>query len=82
MTIWRLGDRSGFPQEGHPGLQAVGETQTKTPVLIERYPNGHDHDGGNVLYTDGQVEWISWGEKWPMTEEAMALMLALDGLGD
>jgi prepilin-type processing-associated H-X9-DG protein len=49
--------------------------------MIERYPNGHEPPSGNVLYLDGHIEWIQWGEKWPMTPEAMDVLLALDALG-
>ncbi len=80
VTIQRLGDRSESPLESVSSIQSVGEAAAKTPVLIERYPNGHTLDGGNVLYTNGHVAWIPWGERWPMTEEAMAILLALDGL--
>ena len=55
--------------------------QSRMPVLIERYPNQHIPDGGNVLYMDGHVEFIKWGTAWPMTPEAMEVLLALDALG-
>lgn len=56
--------------------------QSRVPVLIERYPNQHIPDGGNVLYMDGHVEFIKWGVTWPMTPEAMEVLLALDALGE
>lgn len=56
--------------------------QSRMPVLIERYPNRHIPDGGIVLYMDGHVEFIKWGARWPMTPEAMEVLLALDALGD
>lgn len=63
-------------------VDALAEDQAKTPLLIERYPNGHVKAGGNVLYADRHVEWIRWGQKWPMTEEAMDALLSLDALGN
>jgi hypothetical protein len=48
------------------------------PIFIERFPNAHGVNGGNVVYADGRCEWIKWGEKWPMTPEAMDVLLALD----
>lgn len=52
------------------------------PVLVERFPNRHRPEGGNVHYADGRVVRIRWGEKWPMTPEAMEMLLALDALGE
>jgi prepilin-type processing-associated H-X9-DG protein len=54
---------------------------SRIPIMIERYPNRHDPASGNVLYLDGHIERVKWGEKWPMTPEAMDVLLALDALG-
>lgn len=55
--------------------------QARFPVFIERFPNRHALHGGFVLYMDGHSEFVKMGEKWPMTPEAMEVLLALDGLG-
>lgn len=55
---------------------------SEVPIFIERVPNAHHVKGGNVVYADGRYEWIRWGEKWPMTPEAMDILLALDALGE
>lgn len=59
-----------------------GTYTPEVPILIERVPNAHGVKGGNVVYADGHYEWIKWGEKWPMTPEAMDVLLALDALGN
>lgn len=64
------------------GESATIQAQSRIPVLVERFPNAHNPEGGNVAYMDGHVEWIRWGEKWPMTPEAMDVLLALDALGN
>lgn len=68
-------------RDGAPGITDTDEGLSRIPLIVERYPNGHIPDGGNVLYADGHMEWIKWGAKWPMTPEAMEMLLALDGLG-
>jgi prepilin-type processing-associated H-X9-DG protein len=59
-----------------------GTFTSDVPVFIERVPNGHQPKGGHVAYADGHVEFIKWGEKWPMTQEAMDVLLALDALAN
>jgi prepilin-type processing-associated H-X9-DG protein len=53
--------------------------QARVPVLIER-PELHG-DGGHVLFMDGHVEFIPYPGKFPMTEEYIAGLRALDTLG-
>ena len=65
-----------------PGVTDTEEAQSTIPVFVERFPKGHLPGGANVAYLDGHVDWIRWGEKWPMTPEAMDVLLALDALGD
>jgi prepilin-type processing-associated H-X9-DG protein len=65
-----------------PSVTDSKEAQYTIPVFIERFPKGHIPGGANVAFLDGHVEWIKWGEKWPMTPEAMEVLLALDGLGE
>ena len=49
--------------------------------MIE-WPDNHvGVRGGNVLYMDGHVEWIDYPGKFPMTEEAIAVLLELAGRG-
>lgn len=69
-------------RRGISGITDAEATQSAIPVLIERYPNGHIPDGSNVVYLDGHVDFIKWGAKWPVTPEAMDVLLALDALGD
>jgi len=65
-----------------PGITDTEEAQSTIPVFVERFPKGHLPGGANVAYLDGHVDWIRWGEKWPMTPEAMDVLLALDALGN
>ncbi len=46
----------------------------RRPYHVERNCEGHKNRGGNVLYLDGHVEFVPWGEEFPMTE-AFAKML-------
>lgn len=57
------------------------EGSAQLPLLIER-PLAHIPGGSNVLYLDGHVEFIKMNAKWPVTEEAMAVLLELDALGN
>lgn len=75
-----LGTGKGVVSRLHD-TDPLGES-SRIPVFVERYPNGHDPASGNVLYLDGHIERVKWGEKWPMTTEAMEVLLSLDGLGD
>ena len=58
-------------------------TLSDVPLMIERVASKseapHPPDGGNVLFLDGHVEFIRWGE-WPYTEEAVALLNEMDRL--
>ena len=56
---------------------AVAKSQI--PVLIERTDN-HLPPGGNVLFMDGHVEFSRYPGKWPMTEETVEILEALDAL--
>ena len=69
-------------RKGIAGVTNTDEAQSAIPVFVERYPNGHVGDIGHVVYLDGRAEWIKWGAKWPMTPEAMDVLLALDALGN
>ncbi len=57
------------------------EGSAQLPLLIER-PLAHIPGGSNVLYADGHVEFVKMNAKWPVTEEAMAVLLELDALGN
>lgn len=53
--------------------------QSRIPVLIER-PDNHIPLGGNVLYMDGDVEFLRYPGEWPMTEKTIRTLEALDQL--
>ena len=53
----------------------------RIPILIER-PLAHLPGASNVLYADGHVEAIKMGAKWPVTQEAIDVLLALDAMAD
>jgi prepilin-type processing-associated H-X9-DG protein len=80
----RRGETLVIPRlrKGIAGVTDTDEAQSAIPVFVERYPIGHIPNGGSVVYLDGHVEYIKWGTKWPMTPEAMDVLLALDTLGD
>jgi len=71
-----------IPDAPNAGSSGSAAGYSQTPLFIERYPNGHALDGGGVAYLDGHVEWIKFGTKWPMTQEAMDVLMALDALGE
>ena len=51
--------------------------QSEIPVLWE-WPDNHDAGhGANVLYMDGHVEWVNFGDKFPVTAEATAVLAEL-----
>lgn len=53
--------------------------RSQIPVLWE-WPDNHDAGhGANVLYLDGHVEWVHFGEKFPVTAEATAVLAELAG---
>jgi prepilin-type processing-associated H-X9-DG protein len=68
-----------FTQMGSTGLE-YSEEQARIPVLIER-PELHG-DGGHVLFMDGHVEFVPYPGKFPMTEDYIAGLRALDTLGE
>jgi prepilin-type processing-associated H-X9-DG protein len=78
-----VGDPLQIPRlrVGIPGITDSKEEQYTIPVFVERFPKGHIPGGAYVAFLDGHVEWIKWGERWPMTPEAMEVLLALDELG-
>jgi prepilin-type processing-associated H-X9-DG protein len=57
------------------GLRA----QAAIPLLIER-PDNHEPPGGNVLFLDGHVEFIRYGERWPMTKTVLDTLRSLEGM--
>lgn len=75
--------RLRLPEKG-PGFAfrpEDAEALSLTPIHIER-PLAHLPGGSNVLYLDGHVEFIKMNTKWPVTQEAMDVLLELDGLGN
>jgi prepilin-type processing-associated H-X9-DG protein len=77
MTLHRLRKDVARDLLGLSGTAgAVRELESRLPVLIERLGH-HCSRGGNVLYLDGQVEFIPEGE-WPYAAEAQALLEKLD----
>lgn len=75
VVVHRLNTFNGHIVDGKRSVTS------EMPIFIERFPNAHGVNGGNVVYADGRYEWIRWGAKWPMTPEAMDVLLALDALG-
>jgi len=75
--------REGVERFGIPRLQNIGAAQLPgaclVPLLIER-PDNHAPKGGNVLYIDGHVEFINYGN-WPMTDRTINALLELDAMG-
>lgn len=59
---------------------AVRPLPAEIPLLIER-PMAHVPGGSNVVFVDGHVEFIKMNAKWPVTQEAMAVLLSLDAIG-
>lgn len=55
------------PDGAIEALHAETPGAENIPVLVEW--NNHIPEGGNVLYLDGHVEFIRFGEKFPMTPE-------------
>ena len=60
---------------------AANSWQSTIPVLIER-PENHRSEGGNVLFLDGHVEFMSYPGKWPMTEKTVKTLEELAAMGD
>jgi hypothetical protein len=59
------------------------ESAAQTPVFIER--PGHylpHYSGGCVGYLDGNVEYIDYPGKFPMTKEFIEMLETLDKVGN
>lgn len=56
--------------------------QSQIPTLIE-WPDRHavagGEQGGNVLFMDGHVEFMTYPGEWPMTEETIGILCKLAG---
>lgn len=76
QTLHRL----QLPEEPPAEELAQQPERAGIPLLIER-PLAHIPGGSNVLYSDGHVEFIKMNTKWPVTQEAFDVLLALDALG-
>jgi len=81
-TLVRRLREDGIPEAAALDGSEAAIWQSTTPLFIERFPNAHTPEGGNVLYMDGHAEWIKLGAKWPMTQEAIDVLMELDVLGD
>ena len=57
----------------NPGASA--HSQSEIPVMFETMDPDNPQEGYNVLYMDGHVEYVLYGEKFPITER-VARMLA------
>ncbi|MBX3178357.1 MAG: hypothetical protein KF886_13435 [Candidatus Hydrogenedentes bacterium] len=58
-----------------PGAGA--NLRSTIPVMWD-WPDNHDERyGSNVLYMDGHVKFVHFGEKFPITEEAFAVLAGL-----
>lgn len=81
-TVYKLNDNlDGYLTWDPQTPFALSGLQKKLPVMIE-WPDNHvGVRGGNVLYMDGHVEWIDYPGKFPMTEEAIAVLIELAGRG-
>ena len=61
----------------NPGAGA--HAQSTIPIMWD-WPDNHDERyGSNVLYMDGHVEFVPFGEKFPVTEEALTILADLAG---
>lgn len=75
---------AAFYRERAPSGMSFDEDiklQEKKTIPVEERSASHDTPGGNVLYLGGNVEFIPYPGKWPMTERAIALLNELDALG-
>ena len=81
-TVYRI--REGIERFLITDINSPAQTayaQKKLPVLIE-WPDNHvGVRGGNVLYMDGHTEWHDYPGEFPMTEEAIAVLIELSGRG-
>ena len=59
---------------------AGAKERSKIPVLIE-FTDKHGSQGGNVLFLDGHVEYITYPGKFPMTPAVISGLQSLDALG-
>lgn len=76
-TIYRLREgveRALITDVNNP--EAAREMQARIPIMIER--PGLQDGGSNVLYLDGHVEFIPYPGRFPMTEEFVEALRALD----
>ncbi len=76
-TIYRL--REGVERAVITDInnaEAARQMQARIPIMIER--PGLQEGGSNVLYLDGHVEFIPYPGRFPMTEEFVEALRALD----
>ena len=58
--------------------------KSEVPIMIERpehHQNAEGRWGGHVLFMDGHVEFLAYPSEWPMTQEAISLLRAMDEMG-
>lgn len=58
--------------------------KSDVPIMIERpehHQNTEGHWGGHVLFMDGHIEFLVYPSEWPMTQEAISLLRAMDEMG-
>lgn len=77
LRVWKNVGRDGerlIAQGGLVGQSGIIEPlsptlgdKRNTPVLVESVDTHHP-GGGNVLYLDGHVEYVEFGQKFPMTK--------------
>lgn len=59
---------------------ASAKAQSEIPVLIER-PGNHTPEGGNVLFMDGHVEFMTYAAvRWPMTTTTIDILKSLEAV--
>ncbi len=58
-------------------LDSKGPAAGRTPILVEK-PDNHIPAGGNVLFTDGHVEFMRLGERFPMTSAFIDALKSID----
>lgn len=78
-TIYRLREgveRAVITDVNNP--EAAWKVRAQIPIMIER--PGLQEGGSNVLYLDGHVEFIAYPGRFPMTEDFIEAMRAMDTL--